>query len=372
MIELKKLKIEQNSSFSYQLQLYNHLKEFIEESIRVGNNKLPGEMELVASSKLSRDTVRKALAKLEKEGAIVRQKGRGTYITDGFRKDSKTGTIGFIATSMTNSFNTKIISSITQTLAESNYSLLLESGGNSLDTESRAIEIMIEKKVDAIFYLPSQRELKNNTILSVLQRAQLEGIPIIFIDKVPAVSKATFYNGNVIMSDNSGGAMKAVDFLIGKGHKQIALITAPSANISYRERERAYENVMELYNLEPLVYNASIGEDNNIECIVSDILKRGDVTALFGTNDELIFHVGKELMKRGKSLPEDFSAIGFGNLDNPFAPFPLTTVEQYPEEIGKAAVKRLLTLLDTPKNNTEKIIINTELIQKGSVRKLDQ
>ena len=61
--------------------LVEQRREFISDSIHKGINKLPTEQELAARYRVSRQTVRAALAVLEDEREIRRIKGSGAYIT---------------------------------------------------------------------------------------------------------------------------------------------------------------------------------------------------------------------------------------------------------------------------------------------------
>jgi len=80
------------------LPLYSQLKRALANEIAVGTlepgDRLPSEPELCARFALSRTTVRQALAELELEGTLRREKGRGTFIAE--RKD----TSGFLQSSL--------------------------------------------------------------------------------------------------------------------------------------------------------------------------------------------------------------------------------------------------------------------------------
>jgi GntR family transcriptional regulator len=66
--------------------LYYQLENILREKINSGelraNDLLPTEEQLVDSYKVSRITVRQALSSLEKDGIIVRKRGKGSFVTD--------------------------------------------------------------------------------------------------------------------------------------------------------------------------------------------------------------------------------------------------------------------------------------------------
>lgn len=61
--------------------LTEQLRDLIQEYIQNGRNRLPAEQELCARYRVSRQTVRAALAVLEESQEIRRIKGSGSYIT---------------------------------------------------------------------------------------------------------------------------------------------------------------------------------------------------------------------------------------------------------------------------------------------------
>jgi GntR family transcriptional regulator len=64
-------------------QLKNDLKSKILSNERKGNERLPSEAELCVEYGVSRITVRQALSELMKDGLIYRDRGRGTFVTEG-------------------------------------------------------------------------------------------------------------------------------------------------------------------------------------------------------------------------------------------------------------------------------------------------
>jgi GntR family transcriptional regulator len=64
-------------------QLKNILKSRILSNELKGNQRLPTEAELCMEYNVSRITVRQALSELMKDGLIYRDRGRGTFVTEG-------------------------------------------------------------------------------------------------------------------------------------------------------------------------------------------------------------------------------------------------------------------------------------------------
>jgi LacI family transcriptional regulator len=92
-------------------------------------------------------------------------------------------------------------------------------------------------------------------------------------------------------------------------------------------------------------------------------------TAIFAANDQTAMGVYQAAQEVGMRIPEDLSVVGFDNLrESLFLKPPLTTVNQFIQEMGTIAVDILVKLIKgkTPENNLHKI--QTELVIRDSCR----
>lgn len=81
-VELPEATIDRASPVPFYFQLAELLEEEIVSSRWVPGMRVPSENELCARYGLSRTTIRQALARLEQEGLVSREKGRGTFVSD--------------------------------------------------------------------------------------------------------------------------------------------------------------------------------------------------------------------------------------------------------------------------------------------------
>lgn len=155
---------------------------------------------------------------------------------------------------------------------------------------------------------------------------ELGGLPSVHIDNVAAAEEATGY-------------------LIGRGHRRIAMICGEHTSLLTRDRERGYRSAMGKAGLEI--------EDGWI--VEGDMTLRGAVratrrllshrsrpTAVFCANDEMAIGCIHELRSAGLAVPRDVSVMGFDDIR--YAEVvdpPLTTIAQPAEEIGERVMFRL-------------------------------
>lgn len=70
-----------NGKVSLYVQVKQQMREHMESGRWPGSSRIPGEHELAAQFGVSRATVRRALDELEREGAVTRRVGDGTYVS---------------------------------------------------------------------------------------------------------------------------------------------------------------------------------------------------------------------------------------------------------------------------------------------------
>ena len=74
--------INKSSSIPLYQQLYEKLRDEINEGRYPAGSRLPTEAELSEAYQVSRVTVRKAMEQLEKEDLLVRKVGKGTFVRE--------------------------------------------------------------------------------------------------------------------------------------------------------------------------------------------------------------------------------------------------------------------------------------------------
>ncbi len=178
-----------------------------------------------------------------------------------------------------------------------------------------------------------------------------------------------------VLISNTDSAAKAVEYLIGKGHKRIGYIQGDFRIQAFRYREIGYQRVMGKYQL-PICpdYIARVG--TRIETAyegMKEYLRQVPSlpTAFFADNDLIAIGAMQALKECGYDIPKDVSVVGFDNLSfgmvsNP----PLTTIHVYKHEMGELAVRELVQAIEDPKKVKAKIQVYTDFVERGSVKEL--
>ncbi len=178
-----------------------------------------------------------------------------------------------------------------------------------------------------------------------------------------------------ITSDNRSAMRQLVQHVIDKGHTRLAYITGDDSYVT-SERLEGYRQALQDNNIPcddnmivPSHYSVLPSVANAIEVLLSqDTLP----TAIFTPDDYSALPVFEAVRRRGLSVPEDISIIGFDGIELGQHMKPsLTTIKQDDVAIGVTAGQHLIRLIEEGvQSQHESIIIPTRLIEGDSVREL--
>lgn len=214
--------------------------------------------------------------------------------------------------------------------------LLLVNTGRDRDMEARAIEIMLDRQVDAIVYATMYHQIVTpppalREIRSVLLDARTEDASL------PSV-----------VPDEVGGARSAVETLVHHGHRRIGWVTTAEPVPAASERFVGYRSVLEAQGIafDPSLVATGAGGDTHSGVDAAgrllDLPKRP--TALFCFNDRMAMGAYRAVRLRSLRVPTDVSVVGFDNMEQiaPWLDPPLTTMQLPHHEMGRWAVEQVL------------------------------
>ncbi|NLP57440.1 LacI family DNA-binding transcriptional regulator [Lutibacter sp. B1] len=283
-------------------------------------------------------------------------------------QNKKTKTIGIIIPNILNHFFAKILRGIETVCAEKGYNIITCITNESYQKEVNTMNMLSNGTIDGFIACLSEETLKLqkvdhfNDILN-------EGTPIVLYDRAHKDIKC-----DKVVTDNIKSAYKATRFLMKSECKNIAFIsTIESLNVG-KFRAQGYIKALTKYGVVP-DENLIIRLENNktLKERINKMLDYKSVDGIFTVDEMSDAIVTQVLNERKIRIPEDISIIGFTNgiLSKHGSP-PLTAVNQFGEEIGETAAKRLIEKLENKVdfNDIKTEIIRTELIERGSTKKM--
>lgn len=214
--------------------------------------------------------------------------------------------------------------------------------------------------------------------VSTAQAKQIEGVILGGNAQADMVSEFQSYNVAVVLvnnrmagfdlpcvvSDERGGVRQAVEHLIGRGHRRIAMLAGRFSPYIIGERYHAFLEVMAEHGLS--VDAAAKMCDPDIESATQaalELLSRPDrPTAIFGANDVIAAGAIKAARRMSLRLPEDLAVVGFdGSTICSLLEPELTSVHINCRRMGELCMERLKALLDGEAEVPRATVVPAEL-----------
>ena len=254
-----------------------------------------------------------------------------------------------------NPFYSRVLEGIEGELAVKGYNLILNMIAESAQHELP--KMVRERQVDGLILAGT---FSREYMQDILQTE----IPAVLVD--PKISD---HRHNQILIDNQQGAYLMTEYLIRRGHRQIAFISGELERQSFCLRYQGYKKALKKHGI-PL--NEELVRTGGVEMgydLVMQVLKTRRPTAIFSANDINAVYGYKAIAEMGLKVPWDISVTGFEDIDlAKHATPPLTTVRVYKEELGSLAVRTLLRSIQGLEKQPVTTVVPVRLVERESVR----
>jgi len=174
---------------------------------------------------------------------------------------------------------------------------------------------------------------------------------------------------DVVVSDDVQGGYDMTRYLISQGHRGICFVG--NLRLPYYSRcYSGYKKAMEDAGLEPRHSTINSEDDAEIGYLGTKALLSAHkpVTAIFSGNDFSAHGVYRALRDSGLRIPDDISVVGCNDTVGPWLYPALTTIREFPEQLGSHLVETLLRRIANPELASQQVSIPTELIKRDSTR----
>ena len=274
--------------------------------------------------------------------------------------------IGLVVPSLLHSFFAEVAVALSAEVGRRGYSLLLASSDEQPEVESREIQQMMARHLDALVIATCSPDNR------MIERLERTGSAYVLIDR--AVEGAP---GNFVGTDDYAAGRMATEHLIAQGCRRIAHIRGPRVGTA-EARLQGYRAALAAHGLpcrEELVV-ASERVDNEAtrhgaEAMQRLLDAREQLDGLFAFNDPLAIGAMQVALGAGLRIPDDLAVIGCGNLhfDN-LLRVPLSSMDQQSAEIGRQTAAIVLERIESRvKPEPKRVVLEPKLIERASSRR---
>ena len=297
----------------------------------------------------------------------------------GYRKNNvarslKTNTsnvIGLIIPDSSNAFFSEVAKGIEYEVYKQGYTLMFGNSGASIVRQGNYIETLISQLVDGIILLTTPFPKKHQSLI------QNYNIPVVVIDPELSFQDRELKDIFVVSVDNRKGGILAGNYLVSKGHKNMAVIAGAEKVPPATFRVDGFQSSINRAGIDCQVVWAGDHPEDGYRAATKLLSSSNPPTALFACNDLLALGVLRAACDLNIKVPDQLAVIGFDDIDVANYSCPrLTTIRQPKYEMGQIAAEILINRIKsgnlgnddenalTSRANSE--ILNTELIIRES------
>lgn len=250
---------------------------------------------------------------------------------------SKSYLIALIFGSSSPNYLTNLQAGAIEACRENGFHLVVEAFDMSRDDISDDFERRLERlPVDGIILTAPFSD--SPEIFKILNRLDIDFVPVAPSQEIEGVS--------CVKMDNVQAAKEITEYLIGLGHKDIGFIKGPPRHSSSERRFTGYKDALAAHGiaLNPnWIAEGDFSFKSGVEAAMQVLGEGTRPSAVFASNDDMAAGVVSVAGRKGISVPDDLSVVGFD--DTPLAKIlwpQLTTVKQPIYDMGHRAAELLI------------------------------
>ena len=317
-------------------------------------------------SDINPETKKRILEVIRETGYIPNNSARNLK-----RNDAKC--IAVLVKGITNPFFAPMIEVVEHEVEIRKYALVLRHVDAYEDEVDVALELEKEKRLRGIIFM-------GGNINHSADKMNKLNVPVVFATIGSDIATDPDRNRySTVAVDDAKESFKMVEYLIGLGHKKIAIMTEGSdAHSVVQLRLRGYLDALKKHDIEVndrlirYVDQRIYTMHNGYETAKMLIDSGEEFTALYCISDVLAVGALRAFADSGISVPQQVSVAGFDGQElSKYCVPRLTTIKQPIEDMSRETVRLLFDIIDKESYHRH-IVFPGELVIGESTRKLEK
>ena len=269
-------------------------------------------------------------------------------------RTARTNIVGLVVHDILNPYFAELVAAVENELGRHGQTVILYNHGDDPLRQRVFLETLLQYRADGMILCPAA----GSKAIDVTRIVDA-GLPTVLI----ARELADLPDVPVIRGDDRTGLRRAVEHLIGLGHRRIALVGGQQDSSSASERRAGYEDALAAAGIPvdpalefPAAASRRAGRD-----ICGEVLA-AHPTAVVCFNDLLAFGLMMDLKRRGIDPGHDISLTGYDDIDEASVWSPgLTSVWNGQQEVGRLAALTLLDVVSGHPPAEMRVLVEPEL-----------
>jgi len=255
-------------------------------------------------------------------------------------KIGSTNVVGMVIPDVSNPFFTELMQGAEEEARRCGMSVMLCNTDGDAGIELRQLNTLLAHRVDGIL-------LSCADSFAPWERLERRKVPFVFFDRLPLG-----FTGAAVALDNRGAAAEAARYLIGLGHRRVAIIAGSQKVSPGIARLEGFREAMEAAHLPVRTQYIRYGDfsiDGGYQSGLELIALPSPPTAILSCNNKMTIGLMRAMAEQRVPCPEAISVIGFDDFEwsANFSPR-LTTMGQPTRAMGRKAMAMLLDQINAP------------------------
>jgi len=252
-------------------------------------------------------------------------------------KTNSSKVIGLLIPDSSNAFFSEVAKGIEDEIYQWGYTVMFGNTAGDDKRQASYIETFISQMVDGVIFVTTP------LLEEQLSEISAFSIPVIVIDPECNLDDETVEHLSVVSVNGEGGGYLAGEYLLQKGHKNMAIIAGDQKVPPATVRVEGFTEALRAASLEAEVVWAGDHPYDGYLAAKELLQLQNPPTAIFACNDLLALGVLRAAADLEIQIPENLAVVGFDDIEiaNFLCPR-LTTICQPKYEMGQIAAKNLL------------------------------
>jgi len=283
-------------------------------------------------------------------------------------KGNHTFQIGLLINNLTMPYTANLTEQFVDYIDEKGYHTIIASHHDSKEQAEKALSLLINRQVDGIIYIPFGSKKPLSSMINT-------PIPLVAFDRIEP------YPCDAVSSNGATAVYQAVEHLVHRGHRRIAILTGCESQTAVRfnaqNRLSGYLRALEDYMIpaeKELIIDGDFTTDSGYAGIEKLLQLDHLPTAVIVTNYYMVVGALRCFNMHRIRIPGEISFIAFDDmpLNRVFQPR-ITSIRQPTSKIVKSSVDLLLKRISGDYQSYPEILhFPCDLISRNSVKNLYQ
>jgi LacI family transcriptional regulator len=257
-------------------------------------------------------------------------------------RKGKSKLLGIVVPYIEGRFFPSVVHGMETAAAKAGYNVIICQSSEDVAQERRNLDILLSAQVAGVLVSVS----RTTHDFRHFEKLRSHGMPLVFFDRIMAGDSV-----NAVVLDDQEGGYVSTRHLLEQGYRRIAHLAGPQHMNIYKNRRQGYVDALREAGFPEdeslVVYCSDMAQEQGAEAMRQLLALPSPPDAVFAAGDYCALGAMVEARRHGLRVPADLAITGFSNESFTVVTEPtITSIDQRCEEMGQAAVRLLLELIE--------------------------